>query len=48
MSELKYWVWLSTLRGLGARDKRELIAHFGSPPFYLFCQGMGIQECDII
>ena len=31
MAALKYWVWLTTLPGLGERAKLQLLAHFGSP-----------------
>ena len=31
MSALKYWVWLTTLPGLGERARLQLLAHFGSP-----------------
>ena len=30
MAALKYWVWLTTLPGLGERAKLQLLAHFGS------------------
>ena len=29
MAALKYWVWLTTLPGLGERAKLQLLAHFG-------------------
>ena len=31
MSALKYWVWLTTLPGLGQRAKLQLLEHFASP-----------------
>lgn len=31
MSNLKYWVWLSELKGLKARSRLALISYFGSP-----------------
>ena len=31
MSALKYWVWLTTLPGLGQRTKLQLLEHFASP-----------------
>ncbi len=31
MDDLKYWVWLSSLPGVGARRFRLLVEHFGSP-----------------
>jgi DNA processing protein len=31
MSSLKYWVWLSTLSGIGAVTAAQLIGHFGTP-----------------
>lgn len=31
MAELKYWVWLSRRKGIGAGTMNELIRHFGSP-----------------
>ncbi len=31
MPELKYWIWLSSLRGISAKDKVLLIDRFGSP-----------------
>ncbi len=44
MSELKYWVWLSTLRGLGAKDKRDLISGFGSPRGVYFAREWEYKE----
>ena len=31
MAALKYWVWLTTLPGLGQRTKLQLLEHFASP-----------------
>ena len=31
MSELKYWVWLSTRFGVRPRTKLDLLEHFGGP-----------------
>ena len=31
MAALKYWVWLTTLPGLGQRTKLQLLEHFSSP-----------------
>ncbi|MBQ4381371.1 MAG: DNA-processing protein DprA [Oscillospiraceae bacterium] len=36
MAELRYWVWLATRRGLGARTAFELLNHFGSPEEIFF------------
>lgn len=31
MSQLRYWIWLSTLSGLSLRGQLQLVEHFGSP-----------------
>ncbi|SMC46795.1 DNA-processing protein DprA [Papillibacter cinnamivorans] len=31
MSSLKYWLWLSTLRGVGSAMKLRILDHFGTP-----------------
>ena len=31
MDDIKYWVWLSSLPGIGARRFKQLVDHFGSP-----------------
>lgn len=38
MSSLKYWVWLATRRGVGAKTALELIETFGSPEAVFFAQ----------
>lgn len=30
-NDLKYWLWLSSLPGIGARKFKQLVEHFGSP-----------------
>ena len=36
MSALKYWVWLSELRGLGNQTRLALLRHFGTPEDIFF------------
>ena len=36
---LKYWVWLSTLEGLGNLGKRRVLEYFGSPKAAMFADG---------
>ena len=36
MSVLKYWVWLSELRGLGNQARLALLRHFGTPEDIFF------------
>ena len=36
MSVLKYWVWLSELRGLGNQTRLALLRHFGTPEDIFF------------
>ena len=31
MSALKYWIWMTELRGLGNQTRLALLRHFGSP-----------------
>ena len=31
MGGLKYWVWLSEVKGLSSRSKLLLLEHFGTP-----------------
>ncbi|MGM9522125.1 MAG: DNA-processing protein DprA [Oscillospiraceae bacterium] len=38
MSELRYWIWFSSLRGIGARSTFELLEHFGSPEAVYFAR----------
>ena len=50
MPELKYWVWLSSLRGIGAKDKLELLERFGSPRSVYFARKWEYEQavsCDI-
>jgi len=38
MSVLKYWLWLSTLHGIGPRTAKKLIDYFGSPKDIYFAR----------
>ena len=46
MSNLKYWIWLSTLRGLGNRNKLELLGRFGTPENLYYADGGQLEELD--
>ena len=44
MSILRYWVWLSSLRGLGARDKLRLTEELGGPEAVFFAREEQLRE----
>ena len=56
MSSIKYWVWLSCLRGLRNQTRLALLRHFGSPEDIFFAdagelllvEGMDREELRII
>ena len=39
MSALKYWLWLSTLRGLGNQTRLSLLRRFPSPEEIYYADG---------
>ena len=45
MSSLKYWVWLSSVSGIGAVAAGKLLAHFGSPDKVFFA---GAHEYGVV
>ena len=44
MPELKYWLWLSSLKGISAKDKVLLIDRFGSPRDLYFARDWEYSE----
>ena len=56
MSALKYWIWMTELRGLGNQTRLALLRHFGSPEdvFYadeaeiLLTEGMTREQAAIL
>ena len=38
MAELKYWIWLSNIRGVARADELKLLEHFGSPEGIYFAR----------
>jgi len=47
MSILKYWLWLSTLYGIGPRTAKKLIDYFGSPKDVYFARDKHYSESGI-
>ena len=47
MSVLKYWLWLSTLHGIGPRTANKLIDYFGSPKSVYFARDKHYLESGI-
>jgi len=47
MSGLKYWLWLSTLHGIGPVTARKLIDYFGSPKSVYFARDKHYAEAGI-
>lgn len=47
MSVLKYWLWLSTLHGIGPRTAKKLIDYFGSPKDIYFGREKHYAAADI-
>lgn len=45
MSELVYWIWFSSLRGLRAVLLRELLRRFGDPKAVFLAEGRAVSEC---
>ena len=56
MAALKYWVWLTTLPGLGQRTKLQLLEHFASPEEIYFApeeelllaEGVTKEQCALL
>ena len=56
MSALKYWLWLSNLRGLGNQTRLSLLRRFSSPEeiYYadedelLLTEGIRREDADIL
>lgn len=57
MAALKYWVWLTTLPGLGQRTKLQLLEHFASPEeiyfapeeeLLLLAEGVTKTQCALL
>ena len=55
MAALKYWVWLTTLPGLGQRTKLQLLEHFASPEEIYFApeelllaEGVTKTQCALL
>ena len=56
MAALKYWVWLTTLPGLGQRTKLQLLEHFASPEEIYFApeeelllaEGVTKAQCTLL
>lgn len=44
MASLKYWVWLSTLPGIGAYTVNQLLIRFGSPELVFFADERSFNE----
>ena len=48
MAELRYWVWLSTRKGIGARAMGDLLRYYGSPEeIYFVRKGNYPRELNI-
>lgn len=45
MTELIYWVWFSSLRGLRAPLLRELLRRFGDPKAVFLAEGRALTDC---
>lgn len=46
MAPLKYWIWLSTLQGLGDRAKLRLLEHFSSPEEIYYAQSGDLLQVE--
>ncbi len=47
MSNLKYWLWLSTLRGVSSRSALELLQQFGSPESLYYADGAQLRQAGL-
>ena len=47
MSALKYWLWLSSLKGVGAKSAAEIIEEFGSPERAFFADKDAIEASKL-
>lgn len=48
MNDLKYWVWLSSLPGIGSRKFRDLINYFETAENVFNCTAEELKQCGII
>ncbi len=46
MAILRYWLWLSTLSGLGLRGQRKTLEHFGSPEEAFLSDEVGVKQVE--
>lgn len=44
MSDLKYWLWLSTRKGLAGASMERVLEHFGTPQGVYFAHGPDVEE----
>ncbi len=44
MSNLKYWVWLSTRKGLAGVSMQRVLEHFGTPQGAYYARGQDVEE----
>ena len=44
MSQLRYWLWLTTLPGLSLRGQLQLIDHFGTPEGVFLADKGALEE----
>lgn len=44
MSNLKYWLWLSTRKGLAGASMEQVLEHFGTPQGVYFAHGPDLEE----
>lgn len=44
MSNLKYWLWLSTRKGLAGVNMERVLEHFGTPQGAYFARGQELEE----
>ena len=44
MSHLKYWVWLSTRRGLAGVTMQRVLDHFGRPERVYYAHAKDVDE----
>lgn len=48
MSNLKYWVWLSTRKGLAGVNMERVLEHFGTPQGAYFARGQELEELTFL
>ena len=44
MSQLRYWLWLSTVQGLSLRGQLQLVEHFGTPEAVFLADRSALEE----